>query len=70
VLNLARTCSIGLRSGEYFGRNMRRAPTLRTALCTKGGARTYEAISQACGEILAQYPPAECAGYLKNAGYA
>src|SRR4029077_2373594 len=31
VLNLAKTCSIGLRSGEYFGRNTRRAPTLRIA---------------------------------------
>ena len=36
----------------------------------KVGARSYEAICQACGEILAQYPPAECAAYLKNAGYA
>ena len=26
VLNLAKNCSIGLRSGEYFGRNTRRAP--------------------------------------------
>jgi hypothetical protein len=26
--------------------------------------------SHACGEILAQYPSAECAAYLKNAGYA
>jgi hypothetical protein len=25
VLNLAKTCSIGLRSGEYLGRNTRRA---------------------------------------------
>jgi transposase len=39
-------------------------------LLRKVGARTYEAISQACGEILAHYPPAECAAYLKNAGYA
>ena len=31
VLNLANTCSIGLRSGEYFGRNTRRAPTARMA---------------------------------------
>ena len=38
-------------------------------LLRKAGARTYEAISDACGEILAQYPPAECAAYLKNAGY-
>ena len=39
-------------------------------LLRKVGARSYEAICQACGEILAQYPPAECAAYLKNAGYA
>ncbi len=39
-------------------------------LLRKAGARTYEAISDACAEILAQYPPAECAAYLKNAGYA
>ena len=36
----------------------------------KVGARTYEAISDASAEILAQYKPAECAAYLKNAGYA
>ena len=39
-------------------------------LLRKVGARTYEAISDARGEILAQYPPAECAAYFKNAGYA
>jgi putative transposase len=39
-------------------------------LLRKVGARSYEAISDACGEILAPYPPAECAAYLKNAGYA
>jgi len=39
-------------------------------LLRKAGARTYEAISDACGKILAQYTPAECAAYLKNAGYA
>ena len=39
-------------------------------LLRKAGARSYEAISDACGKILAQYPPAECAAYLKNAGYA
>jgi len=39
-------------------------------LLRKAGARSYEAISDACGEILRQYPPAECAAYLKNAGYA
>jgi class 3 adenylate cyclase len=31
VLNLAKTCSIGLRSGEYLGRKTRRAPTARMA---------------------------------------
>jgi hypothetical protein len=36
----------------------------------KAEARSYEAISGACGKILAQYPPAECAAYLKNAGCA
>ena len=35
-------------------------------LLRKAGARTYEAISDACGKILANYPPAECAAYLKN----
>jgi hypothetical protein len=35
----------------------------------KVGARSFEAISDARGKILAQYPPAECAAYLKNAGY-
>jgi transposase len=39
-------------------------------LLRKVGARTYEAISGACGEILAQDPPGECAADLKNAGYA
>ena len=34
------------------------------------GARTYEAISDASAEILAQYQPAEYAAYLRNAGYA
>ena len=38
-------------------------------LLRKAEARSYEAISDACGKILAQYPPAECAAYLKNAGY-
>ena len=39
-------------------------------LLRKAEARSYEAISDASGEILAQYPPAECAAYIKNAGYA
>ena len=42
----------------------------KTLLRKAGGAESYEALSDACGEILAQYPPAECAAYLKNAGYA
>ena len=36
----------------------------------KVGARTYEAVCQACGKILAHYQPTECAAYLKNAGYS
>ena len=39
-------------------------------LLRKAGARTYEAISDASGKILAHYPSDECAAYLKNAGYA
>ena len=40
-------------------------------LLRKAEARTYEAISPTpAAKILAQYPPAECAAYLKNAGYA
>ena len=39
-------------------------------LLRKARARTYEAVSHACGEILAQYLPAECAAYITNAGYA
>jgi transposase len=39
-------------------------------LLRKAEARSYEAVSGPCGKILAQYLPAECAPYLKNAGYA
>jgi transposase len=39
-------------------------------LLRKAGTRNYEAISDVCGEILAQYPPKECAAYISNAGYA
>ena len=39
-------------------------------LLRKVGARTYEAISAACGEILKRFPASECAAYLRNAGYA
>ena len=38
-------------------------------LLRKAGARSYEAISEACGKILAQYPPAECQNYINSAGY-
>ncbi len=38
-------------------------------LLRKAEARTYDAVANASGEILAQYPPAECAAYIKNAGY-
>jgi putative transposase len=39
-------------------------------LLRKAGARSYEALSQACAQILTQYPPEECAAYIRNAGYA
>ena len=39
-------------------------------LLRKAGARTYEAVSDACAVILTQYPPEECAAYHRNAGYA
>ena len=38
-------------------------------LLRKAESRSYEAISDATAKILAQYPAAECAAYLKNAGY-
>ena len=39
-------------------------------LLRKARARSYEAVSQACAQILTQHPPAECAAYIRNAGYA
>ena len=39
-------------------------------LLRKPGAKSYEAVSQACAQILTQYPPEECAAYIRNAGYA
>jgi putative transposase len=39
-------------------------------LLRKAGARTYDAIVNASAAILAQYPPEECAAYVRNAGYA
>ena len=39
-------------------------------LLRKEGARTYEAISDASANILAQYKPEECAAYIRDAGYA
>jgi putative transposase len=39
-------------------------------LLRKAGARSYEALSQASAQILAQYRPEECAAYIRNAGYA
>ena len=36
----------------------------------KAAARTYDAVSNATDDILNQFPPAECAAYLRNAGYA
>ncbi len=40
------------------------------SLLRKAGARTYEAVSDACAAILTQYPLEEGAAYLRNAGYA
>jgi DDE superfamily endonuclease len=39
-------------------------------LLRKAEARAYEAIFDTCGEILAHYPPAESAAYIKTEGYA
>ena len=39
-------------------------------LLRKVRARTYETVSDACGGILTQYSPKECAPYIRNAGYA
>ena len=39
-------------------------------LLRKAGARTYDAVSDASAQILAQYAPDECAAYVTNAGYA
>ena len=36
-------------------------------LLRKVGARSYDAVSQACAQILTQYPPEECAAYMRNA---
>ena len=36
----------------------------------KVAARTYDAVSNATADILDRFPPAECAAYLRNAGYA
>ena len=33
-------------------------------------ARTYDAVSNATANILDRFPTAECAAYLRNAGYA
>jgi transposase len=39
-------------------------------LLRKGEARTYDALANASAAILAQFPPEECAAYVRNAGYA
>jgi len=36
----------------------------------KVAARSYDAVSNATANILQQFPAAECAAYLRNAGYA
>ena len=50
-------------------RSSRSSPSSKTRL-RKAEARSYEAVSQACAQILTQYPPEECAAYIRNAGYA
>ena len=40
------------------------------ALLRKARARTCEAVAEAIGPLLGSFPPAECANYLRNAGYA
>jgi transposase len=39
-------------------------------LLRKAAARTIEAVCAAVGELLGTFPPAECANYFQNAGYA
>ena len=39
-------------------------------LLRKAGARTYDAVSDAPRQSSLEYPPEECAAYLRNAGYA
>ena len=39
--------------------------TFKTLL-RKAQARSYEAVSQACAQILTQYPPTECAAYIER----
>ena len=39
-------------------------------LLRKAEARTYDAVADPSAAILAQYPPEECAAYVRNAGYA
>jgi transposase len=39
-------------------------------LLRKAGERTIEATWRRIGALLGQFPPEECANYLKNAGYA
>ena len=38
-------------------------------LLRKAAARTREAVSDAIGELLNSFKPAECANYLRNSGY-
>jgi hypothetical protein len=37
---------------------------------SKAEPRTFEAVSEALKNALAQFSPGECANYLRNAGYA
>jgi transposase len=40
------------------------------ALLRKAGERTLEATWRRIGDLIGHFPPAECANYLTNAGYA
>ena len=56
VLNLAKTCSIGLRSGEYLGRKTRRAPTARMAFRAVEQAGRIDAVIAKSGKERRGFP--------------
>ena len=62
--------NLGSHKGKAVRKAIRDVGARLVFLLRKVGARTYEAISAACGEILKRFPASECAAYLTNAGYA